>query len=306
MSRKSRFSGLLRLVSVAGALIGTAVILFGDPTSGWPPPHAVAQSDTATVGLVPDHDSEPDLAGLLETAKRIKMSDALPGLAIGAAEYTAFGIRLHVFDFTQADYTLRVVEQKSASGSPAAKFLEGEDDVFAINGGFFERAFDGTLSPSGLLIANGVATSREHQRAGSGIIYSDADGVAIAYRKQLRGNSRIENAVQVGPILVDPGGQKGIYKNTFDRFNRSAICLRDGLFTAFVVEGGISLFQFADLLSLAVADGGFGCNIAINLDGGPSTQAVLRAGKTWREVLGGTTVQNGLVISKKPPATQND
>ena len=43
-----------------------------------------------------------------------------------------------------------------------------------------------------------------------------------------------------------------------------------------------------------------GADIAINLDGGPSTQAVLRAGNISRAIQGGTTVQNGLVISNKP------
>ena len=298
MPNKGRSSSFLRLGSVVGALILTSVMLFGGPMFTLPPTHAVAQSNIAKVDLVPDYESEPDLAGLLETTKRIRMSEAIPGLAIGSADYPAFGVRLHVFDFAQAHFTLRVVEQKFETGNRAADYLDDENDVFLINGGFFERAYDATLSPSGLLIMKGVAVSKEYQRAGSGVIYSDADGVAIAYRKQLEDHSQIENAVQVGPILVDPGGQKGIYKNSFDRFNRSTICLRGDLFPAFVVEGGISLFQFADLLSLAVIDGGFGCNIAINLDGGPSTQAVLRAGRAWRDIPGGTTVQNALVVSK--------
>ena len=68
----------------------------------------------------------------------------------------------------------------------------------------------------------------------------------------------------------------------------------------FVVEGGISLFQLADLLSLPESEGGFGCDVAINLDGGPSTQAVLRAGSVHREIAGGSTVQNVLIVSRKP------
>jgi hypothetical protein len=41
--------------------------------------------------------------------------------------------------------------------------------------------------------------------------------------------------------------------------------------------------------------------VAINLDGGPSTQAILRAGKENREVAGGAPVQNAIVISRRKP-----
>lgn len=298
MPERRRIRGLIRSATIAVVLIGAAAALFRGGASILPTPHAMAQSDLG--GAVVDTVSEPDLAGLLNATGAIRMAEALPGLEIGVAEYPPFGIRLHVFDFMQSHYTLRAVEQRSTTGSHAQDFFGSGDDVFAINGGFFERARNGALSPSGLLIVDGVVVSREHRRAGSGVIYTDGTSVAIAYRKNVRNHSAIEDAVQVGPILVDPGGEKGIYKNSFDRYNRSAICLRDSSFTAFVVEGGISLFQFADLLSLPVAEGGFGCDIAINLDGGPSTQAVLRAGKMSRAIPGGTTVQNGLVVSKRP------
>lgn len=301
MPNRPRTNRSARLASVAVALIGVTLGLFGDFSRVLSqPPHAFAQTGDKLTGATPDYDSEPNLAELLEAIKHISLTEPLPGLVVGAADYPAFGLRVHVFDFEQARYTLRVVEQKAATGNRVADFLSSEDDVFVINGGFFERAFDGTLSPSGYLIADSVATSQEHDRAGSGIIYSDEDGVAITYRKELGDRSRIGNAVQVGPILVDPGGIKGIYKNAFDRYNRSAVCLRGRSFTAIVVEGGISLFQFADLLSLPASEGGIGCNVAINLDGGPSTQALLLTGKVRREIAGGTAVQNALVVSRKP------
>lgn len=244
-------------------------------------------------------ESEPDLAGLLAAVKGMKMASPLPGLSIGSADYPEYGISIHVFDFDQARFRVRVAEQNAEKGSRVGEYFESSDDVFVINGGFFERDHLDRLEPSGLLIVDGATTSREHKRAGSGIVYTDENGVGIQYRDKIGNRSEIDHAIQVGPILVDPGGVKGIYKNVPDRHNRSAICRRGGSFTAFVVEGGISLFQLADLLSLPGSAGGFGCDIAINLDGGPSTQAILRAGKTSREIAGGTTVQNVLIVSKR-------
>lgn len=258
------------------------------------PGPALAQSDVPKADL----ESEPDLAGLLAAVKGMTMAKPISGLSAGTADYAKYGIRIHVFDFEQARFTMRVAEQKAATGSPVGDLLDG-DDVFVINGGFFERDSRDRLSPSGLLIIDGKVVAEEHQRAGSGVIYVEADGVAITRRKDFRDRARVRHALQVGPLLVDPGGVKGIYKNDLERHNRSAICLRGTSFTAFVVEGGISLFQLADLLSRPRDGGGFGCDIAINLDGGPSTQAVLRAGKVRSEIAGGTTVENAIVVSRK-------
>jgi len=253
-----------------------------------------------TVDAAVDHESEPDLGGLLAATKKMTMMEVEPGLSVGTADYPPFGIRIHVFDFSNDRFDVRVGEQTRATGSDVAEFFAGRDDVFVVNGGYFERSSGGKLSSSGLLLVDGQITSREHQRAGSGVIYSDTDGVRIIYRKDFSAGSSVRYALQAGPILVDPGGVKGIYKNVGGRHNRSAICLRNGAFTAFVVEGGISLFQLADLLSLPSSDGGFGCEVAINLDGGPSTQAALRAGSTNRQIVGGSTVHNALIVARRP------
>ena len=54
--------------------------------------------------------------------------------------------------------------------------------------------------------------------------------------------------------------------------------------------------SLAGWLSRPARRGGLGCHDALNLDGGPSTQASLRAGDTRLEVLGGWPVPTGLVV----------
>jgi hypothetical protein len=66
------------------------------------------------------------------------------------------------------------------------------------------------------------------------------------------------------------------------------------------VDGGLSLYQLAVLMATPPDQGGLGCDVALNLDGGPSTQAVSRAGAQELDVFGGTTVQNALIIQAKP------
>jgi hypothetical protein len=280
--RRRRGKPFLRVVA---ALVGLLISL---------PPSAAQQATDPK----PDTKSEPDLAGLLTATKGMKMTTVEPGLSVGAVAYPPFGIRIHVFDFARDRFALRVAEQRAETGNRAPDFLADKDDVFAINGGYFERSRRRKLSSSGLLIVDGQTVAPEHDRAGSGIIYSGRDGIGITYRKNFTDRSGVGEALQAGPILVDPGGIKGIYK-VGKRYNRSALCLRGSSFTAFVVEGGISLFQLADLLSLPESEGGFGCDVAINLDGGPSTQAALRAGSAQAEIAGEWTVHNALIVSRK-------
>jgi len=282
--RKRRRRGKPFLWGVA-ALVGLLIAL---------PPVAAQQATS----VKPDYKSEPDLAGLLAATKGMTMTRVEPGLSVGAIAYPPFGIRIHVFDFARDRFVLRVAEQKVETGGRALDFFAGKDDVFVINGGYFERTRRGKLSSSGLLIVDGQTVVPEHDRAGSGVVTSGRDGVGITYRKNVTDRSGVSHALQAGPILVDPGGIKGIYK-VDKRYNRSALCLRGASFTAFVVEGGISLFQLADLLSLPEAKGGFGCDVAINLDGGPSTQAALRAGSAQAEIAGEWTVHNALIVSRK-------
>jgi hypothetical protein len=288
-------TGFFRFFKALSVVLGLAAcgLAFAPPGLF---PMAFAQSQPQSE---PDREGTPELAGLLAATKAMKLSKPMPGLAVGEATYPAFGIRVLRVDFDQRRFDLRLEEQRARKGNRAADFLETKEDVFVINGGFFEKAPNDVLSPSGLLIMEGLVVAEEHPRAGSGILYSDGSRVGIAPRKSLTERSTLREALQVGPLLVDPGGAKGVYKDDVERHNRGAICLRGDVFSAVVVEGGLSLFQFADLLSRPAKNGGFACEVAINLDGGPSTQALLRAGKDERDVAGGSPVQNAIVVSRR-------
>ena len=153
------------------------------------------------------------------------------------------------------------------------------------------------LAPSGLLIVDGKEIAPEHERGGSGIVYANDNGVFIGYRKDLADHSRMKYALQVGPVLVDSGGKVGVANKQHDRQNRSAICRRGDTFVVVAVAGGLSLFQLASLLAAPLSEGGIGCDVALNLDGGPSTQAEFRSGGRRITVEGGSPVANALIVS---------
>ncbi len=256
---------------------------------------------SAAGAAVPERKAEPDMALLLAAGQKATPSDMMPGLAYRLVDLPDYGLKVHAWSFDQARFRLRVALQKSAKGSYVRDLIGPAPDVLAINAGFFERDRDGRLTPSGLVILGGVENAPAYDRAGSGIIYSGAAGVGIGYRKDLTGHGMMAEAIQVGPILVDPGGKVGVSNSRHDRQNRSAACLTPGHFVIVAVDGGLSLYQLAVLLASPVAEGGLGCDIAINLDGGPSTQASSRAGSQNIDILGGTTVQNALIVSTKQP-----
>jgi uncharacterized protein YigE (DUF2233 family) len=245
---------------------------------------------------------EPDLSLLLESGKAARAAPMIAGLDYRLISVPAFGLKIHAFAFDGRRFHLRTVQQTEETGNRAADFLERPEDIFAIDGGFFEKDDQGRLSPSGLLVVDGEEVAPEHERGGSGVLQVGNGGVAIAYRAKAPTPSAMESAVQVGPILVDPGGKVGIYSNQGDRARRSAICLRPGEVVAVVVDGdGLSLFQFANLLAIPFENGGVGCDVAINLDGGPSTQAIYRGGGRTIEIDGESAVQNALVVSVPKP-----
>jgi uncharacterized protein YigE (DUF2233 family) len=271
--RPSSVAGLALIVTLAGAWSAT-------------PPLPAKK---------PDFTTEPDIGLLYAASKTAKASELAPGVGYRLIELADFGLKIHVWSFDKSRYRLRAADKKDPHGSYVDELL-GAKDVLAINGGFFERDKQKVVKASGLLIVDGRELAPERDKAGSGIVYATARSVFIGYRKDLADYSAMKSAVQVGPVLVDAGGKVGVANKQRDRQNRSAICLRPDTFVVIAVEGGLSLFQLASLLAAPAPDG-IGCDSALNLDGGPSTQALFRSGGHRVAVEGGWPVANALIVS---------
>jgi hypothetical protein len=61
----------------------------------------------------------------------------------------------------------------------------------------------------------------------------------------------------------------------------------------------LSLYEFAELLAGREADGGLGCNFALNVDGGPSTQFAMNFRGMREKVDGLWKIPNAIVVRKK-------
>ena len=272
--------------------------LQGDPALAgeWYAKAAARNKDHPRWSIEPAREAQP-VPALLAQLRAAEPAELLPGAHYSVARLVDYEVNLHVWSFDPKRFHLKVRQQASAGGQAIGDFLSESGDVLAINGGFFDTDSRERLTPSGLLIVDG-AVVRDVTDKGSGIVLATADGVGIVRRQDFRAAGVVQ-AVQSGPLLVDPGGKLGIYKEDFDRQNRSAICLDGSAIRIVMVEGGLSLLELARVLSSPREAGGLACEVALNLDGGPSTQAVARIGSQELSLVGRWRIQNALVIARR-------
>ena len=129
-------------------------------------------------------------------------------------------------------HDIRVVEQKDNQGEQIDTFLTDNSAQLSINGGFFEIDQERRLTPSGLLVSDGQTKHEKTEVGGSGIFYLVSNRVGIIKKDLYNEPNRFfQQALQAGPMLIDPGPKMGIYTNDFNGLNRSAICLRGNIVT---------------------------------------------------------------------------
>jgi exopolysaccharide biosynthesis protein len=165
---------------------------------------------------------------------------------------------------------------------------------------FFDIDQNSRMTPSGFLVFNKriLVKPSSKRRGGSGVIYQRTGGeFEIAFVDNFVFDDTIVAALQVGPLVVDPGGKNGIRRNDFDRQDRTAICRGPNReIIVVVVKGGLSLHEMGELLSARSFDGGFECDRALNLDGGPSTAVSFSAGNTSIELEGRWKIPDALIV----------
>ena len=239
------------------------------------------------------------VAAVLEANRRTQWVTLSPGFATRRLSIAGTGMTVHAWMVDPEHNEIAVVEQARPEGSTTAEFRAEHKALLAINGGFFEKDQNGVLTPSGLLVVNGERRHAYHKKAGSGALLVARGSVTLDWSKSAIGGQAWTHALQVGPMVVDPGGRNGIRSNDNTRVDRSAVCLTDSGLIFIVIDGGMSLFELGEILSENDLKGGFGCERALNLDGGPSTQASFENGGQRAEVTGDWPVQNGIVVTRR-------
>lgn len=158
-----------------------------------------------------------------------------------------------------------VVTVAVPTGWSSAIVLAADRDRFAerldralVNGGYF----DAQGQPDALLINGPTQTGRlRHDSPYSGFVWADAAG-AVHIARTAEAPANAAWAIQTGPLLVEQG-RSGI-NTTTSVAQRSVIALRRGQVLV-IRTGRIGLKELADGLVEA------GVEMAINLDGGPSS-----------------------------------
>ena len=269
-------------------------------------PEQAARRQAAADAINLDRPNVPFLSGIAKplpaVLEAIRARDWVPiasGLKQKRARADAYGIAVAAWLVDPMRFSMRVAVQESPQGTAVRDLRKHEGAVLAVNGGFFDIDREERLTPAGYLVAQGREVSAAREGAGSAVLYRQDNVVGIGWSKDIAALKGVSEAVQAGPMLVEPGGKNGIRANDFNRHDRTAICLAPGGILVLVEKGGLSLYEIAAILSTPEKDGGFGCERAINLDGGPSTQASVAAEKDAIEIDAIWKVQNAVLFEPK-------
>lgn len=238
----------------------------------------------------------PDLLERLRKASREKFDS---GFLVKKIYSKPYNMRIFAVWIDPHRYHITIQKQNSLYGNSVSDFLSQHNGILAINGGPYNSDREQRLTPVGLLIVNKVKygdVSTDH----SGSLIINNGKPRILRTRDLIAVNNYEYALQSRPLLVDPGGIFGINENTFIRANRSAVALAGNEILLVAISGergnGLSLYEFAKILHTKESDGGFQCDVALNLDGGPSTQMVFEINNNKEELKGLWNVQNAIVV----------
>ncbi len=147
--------------------------------------------------------------------------------------------------------------------------------AMVVNGGYFSIAND-RYFPDGLTIVNGKALGSSFEGYG-GMLAIDQDQAELRslLQKPYNSNEPLQAALQSFPVLVQPGGKLGFGAEKEDnaRARRTVIAQDKQGRILFIVapEGYFTLHE----LSAYLTESDLNLDIAVNLDGGGSTGALV-------------------------------
>ncbi len=211
---------------------------------------------------------------------------------------TATGTSALAVRIDNSRFRLEVAIQRRASGETAAEMGKRLGAVLAVNGGFFAKDAKGNFSPVGMLKVGGELISPAWSRVMGGFLALSDDGPDIL--PSANGAPDTGTVLQSRPVLIDPGGVWAMRRNRGRPERRTILCRKTDqqLILFAIVMGGMSLYEAGWTMLASQSGGFFGCDSALALDGGGSTQ-VWFADRTDLDFRGITAVHNALLIMRK-------
>jgi hypothetical protein len=182
---------------------------------------------------------------------------------------------------------VRVSVERTPDEAIGALWRRDRTVLALVDGGYFEPDH----SASGLVFSGGAALAPVGLRGGSGVLRVTSDRVDVVPIDVRDGgtfapSSDVMLALQCGPRVIEAGGACGIHRHDGRYAARTVACVRDEGRTLDLIavwdrdepRRGPELHDLATLLAgpSPVGDS-VGCEVALNLDGGPSTGVYARA-----------------------------
>jgi uncharacterized protein YigE (DUF2233 family) len=212
-------------------------------------------------------------------------------------------VRLHVLRFQQGKFRVFVHsfhDQPDHQRLALEQFRQDNQLVAVLSGGFFYPDYH---KPVGLVVQQGKTHFPLSKRF-SGVLWIKDNRLHITptdkYKKQ---TIQPDYAIQGYPRLVDPKNHLGIKRQKSKFRFRAAVCTRADTFMFIINDkqkAGMSLYELATILQVAPEKGGLGCDIALNLDGGPAPGISLDPSLMSLEIREWWQVPNALGVAKKP------
>jgi hypothetical protein len=195
----------------------------------------------------------------------------------------------HAFQIDLGDAELRLVPAGGASSRQTVEQIAAPfPAVVAVNASFFDK--EGRAM--GLAVGEGGVLATGKLKSWGALVVSGTD-TRIVLGSGIPDRLADQLIVQGIPRLVIGGRVPGLKPQLAER---TAVCAGAGR-VVIVVATQAETTAFARFLAEPSEKAGLGCSDALNLDGGPSTQLVVRLPAFTLSMRGGSAVPNALVAT---------
>lgn len=183
-------------------------------------------------------------------------------------------VPLHLVTIDPRQAVIAVIDVPKPDSDLVA--VAGPSAIAGITGGYFDRPFDAV----GLLISEGIERHAFAADGPSGVFAVTPDGqvsIVPSASWSAAGETPMQ-ALQAGPLLVDPGGKIGIRSGDDVPQARCCLAIGDDGGLRLIATGALTLRELAEVL-VDRRLVGFTCERALNCDGGPSAMWFAKAGE---------------------------
>lgn len=198
---------------------------------------------------------------------------SVPGLAVRQGDVLAHA-GWQFWELTPDLARAEITVVRRPSGGALLSSLVPPGALAVFNGGFFNPNF----KPTSWVKSKGQVIKKKGEGRRGGVIAVDGTKVFIGPQAKLAFDPAF--VIHNSPLLLDVGSKVGLRSDDGKRASRTVACLEKQSAGAailhFVIilaepQQGPTLMETANLLKLERSKGGFGCDSALNLDGGPSS-----------------------------------